>query len=502
MNDSKPEENKSISEARRDKLEKIYSLGIDPYPTNFSRSHNNKDVVKLYQARESKHETGYTTEENFQLAGRITAQRNMGKASFLDINDGTERIQIFCKKDQLGDTYSLLECLDIGDFIGVDGVLFRTKTGEITLKATQIIILCKALRGLPEKWHGIQDTEKRYRQRYLDLATNENIKTVFQTRSNVISHIRRFMDQQGFLEVETPILVPIAAGAMARPFSTHHNSLDQDLYLRIATELYLKRLIVGGFEKVYEIGRVFRNEGIDADHNPEFTLLESYQAYADYNDVMTMVENLVSTVATELLGSNQVKWSNHTIVLAPPWKKLPLKEAIYQFSNINIDNYQDPKQLANEMNNIGIEAKYSESRGRLIDKIVSSKVEPNLIQPTFLIDYPVEMSPLAKNKPGDPALTERFEAFICGMEIANSFTELNDPLVQRKRFVEQEELRTHYQMEDHDRLDEDFLIALEHGMPPTGGLGIGIDRLIMLLTNQQTIREVVLFPQLRKVDHL
>jgi lysyl-tRNA synthetase class 2 len=502
MSDSRSEENKSITEARRDKLERIYSLGIDPYPTNFSRSHSNRAAVNLFQQAESKNATASSVEDTFQLAGRITAQRNMGKASFLDINDGTERVQIFCKKDQLGDAYTLLECLDIGDFIGVDGVLFRTRTGEITIKATQITILCKALRGLPEKWHGFQDTEKRYRQRYLDLATNKNIKTVFQTRSNVISQIRRFMDQEGFLEVETPILVPVAAGAMARPFSTHHNSLDQDLYLRIATELYLKRLIVGGFEKVYEIGRVFRNEGIDADHNPEFTLLESYQAYADYNDVMAMVENLVSTVSTEISGSNQVTWANHTILLAPPWNKLPLKEAIYQFSQINIDDYQDPKQLANEMNKIGIEAKYSESRGRLIDKIVSSKVEPNLVQPTFLIDYPVEMSPLAKSKPEDPTLTERFEAFICGMEIANSFTELNDPLVQRKRFVEQEALRTHYKMEDHDRLDEDFLIALEHGMPPTGGLGIGIDRLIMLFTNQQTIREVVLFPQLRKIDHL
>ena len=500
MNHPTPEENNSKLDPRQEKLQRLYSLGIDPYPTNVNRSHSNYAAVTFYQAREEEKDSGFTTEEIFHLVGRITALRNMGKASFLDVNDGTERVQVFCKKDQLGNNYELLECIDIGDFIGVNGPLFRTKTGEITVKAHQINILCKSLRGLPEKWHGIQDVEKRYRQRYLDLATNQNVKSVFHLRSKIINQIRQFMDKEGFLEVETPTLVPIPAGAMARPFATHHNSLDQNLFLRIATELYLKRLIVGGFEKVYEIGKVFRNEGIDADHNPEFTLLESYQAYVDYNTVMAMVEKLVSTVSLAILGNTQVTWSNHVIDLTPPWKTLPLKEAIYEYSHIDIENLKDPQLLAAEMNKIGIEAKYSESRGRLVDKIVSSKVEPNLIQPTFLVDYPVEMSPLAKSKLNDPSLTERFEVFICGMEIANSFTELNDPITQRNRFIEQEDLRKRYGMEDHDRLDEDFLLALEHGMPPTGGLGIGIDRLVMLLTNQQTIREVVLFPQLRKVD--
>ncbi|CAI8054634.1 Lysine--tRNA ligase [Geodia barretti] len=353
------------------------------------------------------------------------------------------------------------------------------------------------MRPLPEKWHGLSDVEIRHRQRYLDLITNQEAKQNFQTRSRIISAIRRFMDARGFMEVETPVLVPVAAGAMAQPFATHHNALDRDLYLRIATELYLKRLIVGGLDKVYEIGRVFRNEGIDQDHNPEFTLLESYEAYADYNDVMCMVEDMVCSVAQEVLGTAQVQYGDNVIDFTPPWKRVSLREEVQRSAGIDFQDFPDASSLEERIKELGIVAEGRSSRGRLIDKLVSACVEPQLIQPTFLLDYPLDMSPLAKQSPDDPTMVERFEGFAAGMEIANAFTELNDPDEQRRRFMEQEALRGLVD-EDLDRLDEDYLLALEHGMPPTGGLGIGIDRLTMLLTGQQSIREVILFPQLRE----
>ncbi|CAI8054630.1 Lysine--tRNA ligase [Geodia barretti] len=411
--------------------------------------------------------------------------RRMGKASFINLQDGSGQIQVHLRRDILDQEYELVRDLDMGDFLGAQGPLFLTRTGEITLEAHEVSFLAKAMRPLPEKWHGLSDVEIRHRQRYLDLITNQEAKQNFQTRSRIISAIRRFMDARGFMEVETPVLVPVAAGAMAQPFATHHNALDRDLYLRIATELYLKRLIVGGLDKVYEIGRVFRNEGIDQDHNPEFTLLESYEAYADYNDVMCMVEDMVCSVAQEVLGTAQVQ------------KRVSLREEVQRSAGIDFQDFPDASSLEERIKELGIVAEGRSSRGRLIDKLVSACVEPQLIQPTFLLDYPLDMSPLAKQSPDDPTMVERFEGFAAGMEIANAFTELNDPDEQRRRFMEQEALRGLVD-EDLDRLDEDYLLALEHGMPPTGGLGIGIDRLTMLLTGQQSIREVILFPQLRE----
>ena len=425
--------------------------------------------------------------------------RTMGKAAFLDLRDGSGKIQAHLRRDILGDQYQLTKELDLGDFLGISGALFRTRMGEITVEAEQLTILAKSFKPLPEKWHGLRDIEQRYRQRYIDLISNPEVKTVFVQRSKIIHCLRAFLDSRGFIEVDTPVLVPVAAGALARPFVTHHHSLGQQLYLRIATELYLKRLIVGGFDKVYELGRVFRNEGIDQDHNPEFTLLESYEAYADYGDVMNMVEEMVSAVAIDALGTTHVDYRGHVIDLKPPWRRVPLKEEIYRKSDVDIEEYPSASLLAGRLRALGVEVGQRESRGRLIDKLVSVFVEPNLIQPTFLIDYPEEMSPLAKPKLSTPGYVERFEAFSAGMEIANAYTELNDPDLQRERFMAQEELRVRHQDEEVDRLDEDYLDALEYGMPPTGGLGMGIDRLVMLLTGQATIRDAVLFPQMRSV---
>lgn len=421
----------------------------------------------------------------------------MGKASFVDIQDGEGHIQLFLRKNLAGEDYDLLQDIDLGDWIGAKGTLIRTKSGEISIQVIEMRLLAKTLANLPEKWHGLHDVEKRYRQRYLDLIVNLEVRETVRIRSKIISALREFLDSSGFLEVETPILVPVPAGAMARPFSTHHQALDQQLYLRVATELYLKRLMVGGLDKVYEIGRVFRNEGIDLDHNPEFTLLESYEAFADYNNVMTMVETMVSSIAMNVLGSYKITHGEQELNLTPPWRRLSLHQAIVDYSGIDIDEYPDANSLAKCLRANNVIVTYAESRGRLIDKLVSTYVEPELVQPTFLLDYPIEMSPLAKAKSNNPAYAERFEAFAGGMEIANSFTELNDPIVQRERMKEQESLRKIYQGEELDRMDEDFLTALEHGMPPTGGLGVGIDRLVMLLTGARTIRDVILFPHLK-----
>ena len=376
----------------------------------------------------------------------------------------------------------------------------RTRTGQITVDTEEFVVLSKGLRPLPEKWHGLRDVEIRYRQRYLDLIANPQVKDTFLQRGKVIKGIRDFLDDKGFLEVDTPIMVPVAAGAHARPFITHHNALDQQLYLRIATELYLKRLIVGGFDKVYELGRVFRNEGIDQDHNPEFTLLESYEAYADYFSVMAMVEEMVSKIATDVCGSTKIPFGDHIIDFSPPWAKLDLRDGLRARSGIDIDEYPDDQSLTVVAREKGIDVGPLESRGRLIDKLLSTYVEPHLIQPTFLLDYPEDMSPLAKAKQDQPGYVERFEAFAAGMEIANSYTELNDPVVQRERFESQEKIRDIYEDEEVDRKDEDFLTSIEYGMPPTGGLGMGIDRLVMLLTGQSSIRDILLFPQMRSIS--
>jgi lysyl-tRNA synthetase class 2 len=420
----------------------------------------------------------------------------MGKMSFLDIRDGSGKIQLCFRYDLLGqERYEFLQEIDIGDIIGAQGKLFRTKAGEISLEASDFTMLCKSLHSLPEKWHGLVDVEKRYRQRYLDLISNEDSKTIFRLRSQIVTAIRSFLNRQGFMEVETPVLQPQAGGALARPFVTHHHALDEDLYLRIALELHLKRLVIGGFDKVYEMGCAFRNEGISVTHNPEFTLLECYQAYSDYNDMMNLVEEMVSYVAQEVLGDTRIAYNGKTIDLAPPWQRLYLHEAVENYSGIDFERYPDTASLRSRIAGLGIEVDPSKGRGRLIDELISTFVEPNLTQPTFLLDYPVEMSPLAKRKQGNDHLVERFEAFINGIEIANAFTELNDPLEQRERF--QQQLRERVGDEEVEVADEDFLQALEYGMPPTGGLGIGIDRLVMLLTGQNSIREVILFPQLK-----
>lgn len=493
-----------IERSRLDKLERIISRGINPYPHSFHRTHTNLEALEFYQNQISGKSP--TLPSILSLAGRITAIRFMGKAAFLDIRDGSGKIQLFFRRDLLGDeNYQLLHDLDIGDFIGVKGTLFKTRTGEITLEVIEYNILAKALLPLPEKWHGLVDVEKRYRQRYLDLLSNEETRNLFILRSRIIDSIRNFMTDRGFIEVETPILQPVYGGALARPFITHHHALDQDLYPRIALELYLKRLIIGGYDKVFEIGRVFRNEGISTRHNPEFTMMESYEAYADYNDVMEMTENLIAGVASQVLGKTRLVYNREEIDLDPPWKRLPLRQAIIEKCGIDFFDYPDADSLRLRMEKMGLQVDPLKDRGRLIDELVATYVEPNLKQPTFLIDYPIEMSPMAKKHRENSSLVERFEVFISGMEIANSFTELNNPREQLERFIQQREMhaaeiekaRAAGELPEIEMIDDDFITAMEYGMPPTGGLGIGIDRLVMLLTDKQSIREVILFPQLK-----
>jgi lysyl-tRNA synthetase class 2 len=485
-----------IVEQRLEKLKKLQSQGINPYPNRYQRSHTNQEATALFTQHEKEPEFLATLE--LKLAGRITASRSMGKIAFMDIRDGSGKIQLFISREAVGDEkYQLLHDFDIGDFVGVTGTLIRTKTSEITLKVTDATLLSKSMHPLPEKWHGLVDIEKRYRQRYLDLLSNEEARPVFIRRGQIITALRNYLNKQGFLEVETPVLQSMAGGAMARPFITHHHALDQDFYLRIALELYLKRLIVGGFDKVYELGRVFRNEGISIKHNPEFTMMECYQAYADYNDMMALVEDMVCTIARDVIGSTEVAFGSEQIKLDKPWRRLSLREALITFGKVDFEEYTDIISLQEKMKQMNMEVDPQKDRGKLIDELLSTFVEPHLIQPTFLIDYPVEMSPLAKTKPDTSGkLVERFEAFIGGIEVANSFTELNNPIEQEERFHHQLEKRAPVDSEE-EVIDDDFLLALEYGMPPTGGLGVGIDRLVMLLTNQQSIRDVILFPQLK-----
>ena len=485
--------------SRRAKLSRIRERGIEPYPPRVRRDCTAAEAVARFEEAETVGQTESVA--GLHLAGRIVSMRVMGRAAFLDLRDASGVVQAMFRQNVLGDEYALLQDLDLGDFLGVSGDMMRTRTGQPTIEAHSLTILAKGMRPLPEKWHGLRDVETRYRQRYLDLIANPEISETFVQRSRIISGIRRFFDGRGFIEVDTPILVPIPAGAHARPFVTHHNALDEQLYLRIATELYLKRLIVGGLDKVYEIGRVFRNEGIDQDHNPEFTLLESYEAYADYNTVMEMVESLVSSLAQDVHGSMQIAMGDDIIDFTPPWPRLSLREELLRRSGIDIEDYPDAESLTRIAWDLGLEPAPREVRGRLIDKMLSVYVEPHLVQPSFLMDYPEDMSPLAKGHPDKPGYVERFEAFAAGMEIANSYTELNDPEVQRARFAAQEHQRDAYGDEEADRTDADFLNALEYGMPPTGGLGIGIDRLVMLLTGQSTIRDVLLFPQMRSLSN-
>lgn len=479
-----------LVQQRLKKLEAIRALGIDPYPHRYRPSHTARQVVAILQD-----ET--TPAAEVKVAGRVMSNRSMGKAAFMDLHDSSGKVQVYVRRDRVSETqWELYKLLDIGDFIGIAGRPFRTHSGEPTVEAASLDLLSKSLEPLPEKWHGLTDVEKRYRQRYLDLVSSDEVKAIFRTRSRIIAAMRRFLDDKGFIEVETPILQPHAGGAMAKPFITHHNVLDQDLYLRIATELHLKRLLVGGLDKVYEIGRIFRNEGISTKHNPEFTTLESYEAYADYNDVMKTVEEMVGCVAQSAVGTTRVEYAGQQIDFTPPWQRITLRDAIKEHSGIDFAEFPDAPSLAGRMRDRGIAVESNLGRGKLIDELLSAFVEPHLIQPTFLLDYPIELSPLAKKRPDNPALVERFEGFAGGMEIANAFTELNDPLDQRERFKEQLKAREAGD-DEAETADEDFLLALEHGMPPAGGLGVGIDRLVMLFTNQQSIREVILFPQMK-----
>jgi lysyl-tRNA synthetase class 2 len=483
-----------IRQERQKKLERLRAQGINPYPPHYHRSHTTAEARELLVQKEK----GLTQADEVNVAGRITAIRRMGKSSFADISDGYGKMQLLFQEGGCDEKLSkLLKDLDIGDIIGARGRVLRTRSEEPTVRVSDFTLLAKSLQPLPEKWHGLSDTETRYRQRYLDLIANPEAKNAFKVRSQVISAVRQFLNGRGFLEVETPVLQPSAGGALAQPFVTRHQALDRDLYLRIALELHLKRLIVGGFDKVYELGRTFRNEGISTQHNPEFTMLESYQAYADYHDVMAMLEEMVSQVSQQVLGTTEVRFGEDTIDFKPPWPRLSLRDAVREYSDIDFVKYPTAEGLRAKMRTMDIEVDPQKNWAKLVDELLKTFVRPKLIQPTFVLDYPVSMSPLAKSKPGEERVVERFQAFAGGMEIANAYTELNDPIEQRERFTGQLQER---QAEDEERwtIDEDFLTALEYGMPPTGGLGVGIDRLVMLLTNQASIREVILFPQLKE----
>ena len=483
--------NKDLNEMlkiKRDKLEELKQEGKDPHEiVNFKDRTPAATIKDKYDNYEGK---------SIRIAGRIIAKRGHGNMSFMDIQDESETIQIVNRKNVIGDEFKQVKKYDIGDIVGIEGEVFKTKQGEISIETKTPQLLTKSLQMLPEKWHGLKDPDLRYRQRYLDLIVNPEVKEVFVLRSRIISEIRKFLDSRGFLEVETPILNTIAGGATARPFITHHNTLDIDMYLRIANELYLKRLIVGGFDRVYEMGRMFRNEGMDATHNPEYTAMELYQAYADYEDMMEIVESMIETVATNVLGNTVIEYDGNEIELKAPWKRVTMIDSIKNETGVDfnkITTYEDAVAIAKEK---GVEVK--ETRGEIINEFFEEFVEDTLIQPTFIYDYPVEISPLAKRKKDDKSLTYRFEAFINGSEVGNAFSELNDAADQRERFEAQVAKRENGD-DEAQMMDYDFVNALEVGLPPTGGLGIGIDRVIMLLTGQHSIRDVLLFPTMKPI---
>jgi len=477
------------------KLELLREAGVAPYGSRFEVKDRAGQLLTLHG--EKPKETLEQEKVSCTLAGRVVALRRFGKAGFAVLQDGSERLQVYLKKDLLSEqAYTVVEQLDLGDWIGVTGTLFRTKTNEFTVEVHHLTFLSKALRPLPEKWHGLTDVETRYRQRYVDLIANPQVHQIFSTRSRIIAGIRTFLIERGFLEVETPMMHPIPGGATAKPFVTHHNALSVDLYLRIAPELYLKRLIVGGFPRVFEINRNFRNEGISTIHNPEFTMLEFYVSYADYYDLIALTEELVSSLAQQILGKTVISYQGHEIVLTPPWRRWSYHQAIQEVNHLDPSVLQDREQALAAAKRLNVPVDPKASLFTIVNEIFEETVEPNLQQPTFITDYPIEISPLARRKDADPSLTDRFELYIAGREIANAFSELNDPLDQRERFEGQAAQREAGDEEAH-LVDEDFLRALEYGMPPTAGEGIGIDRLIMLFTDQASIRDVVLFPQLR-----
>lgn len=479
------------TELRLQKMKNLRDKGINPFGERFDRSHRLQEITDRFEELEN---------QTVTIAGRLISKRDQGKACFANIIDQSGNIQLYAKIDVLGeDKYKELLELDLGDIVGVTGKVFKTHRGQITVQIEAYKILAKALRQLPEKWHGLKDTDLRYRQRYLDLIVNPEVMATFLKRSKMISTIRRILDGAGFTEVETPVLSVVAGGGHARPFQTHHNTLDLDLTMRIALELYHKRLIVGGFDRVYEIGHCFRNEGIDTKHNPEFTMLELYQSYADYKVMMEITEKIICETAIAVCGTTQISYQGTPIDLTPPWPRISIVEAIKKYTGIDwlqINSDQDAVAAAVKL---GIKIDPKSTKGMVLDEICSEFVEPKLIQPTFLIDYPIEISPLAKKMVENPELTYRFELFIFGREMANAFSELNDPVDQRERFMEQAKEKAKGN-EEAMVWDEDFLIALEHGMPPTGGMGMGIDRLVMLLTDSASIRDVILFPLMRPVD--
>ena len=492
------EEMNDQMQVRRQKLQELYDLGIDPFGQKFDRTdmaeplHEQWDQYSKEELKEKEDESRVT------VAGRIMTKRGKGKVGFAHIQDLTGQIQLYVRKDQIGeDQFAIWKSADLGDIVGIEGVMFKTNTGELSVKAKDFTLLTKALRPLPDKHHGLQDIEQRYRQRYLDLITNQDSTQTFINRSKILQEMRNFLNKKGFLEVETPMMHQIAGGAAARPFVTHHNALDATLYMRIAIELHLKRLIVGGLEKVYEIGRVFRNEGVSTRHNPEFTMIELYEAYADFHDMMDITESMVRHIAQEVLGETTIPYGEEQVDLGSSWKRVHMVDAVKEATGVNFYDVKSDEEARDLAKEHGVEITDHMKYGHIVNEFFEQKVEESLIQPTFVYGHPIEISPLAKKNPEDPRFTDRFELFIVGREHANAFTELNDPIDQRARFEAQLQEREEGNDEAHE-MDEDFLEALEYGMPPTGGLGIGIDRLVMLLTNSPSIRDVLLFPYMRQ----
>ena len=483
---------------RREKLAALVDAGKNPFEiTKYDVTYSSVDAIAEFAKREESLAEGETI--TVRIAGRMVARRVMGKASFAHLLDGEGKIQLYVSRDDLGDEdYQSFKKWDIGDIIGVEGILFRTRTGEISVHAKSATLLAKSLLPLPEKFHGLTNLEQRYRQRYVDLIVNPEVKRNFIIRSQFIKFMRKYLDERDYIEVETPVLNTIAGGASARPFITHHNTLDIDMYMRIATELPLKRLIVGGMNRVYEIGRIFRNEGMDPKHNPEFTSIELYQAYADFHDMMDIAEGIISGAAMEILGTYEVEWMGEKIDLTPGWRRLSMVDAVKEYAGVDFGAITDDAEAVAAANKIGVELADTADKtwGNALYACFDQRVEEKLIQPTFITMYPVEVSPLTKASPKDPRLTERFELFICHSELANAYSELNDPIVQRERFMKQLELRDRGD-DEAEMLDEDFLTAVEYGMPPTGGMGIGVDRTVMMLTGNDTIREVILFPTMK-----
>lgn len=479
-----------LLQIRRDKIQGLKAKGLEAFAGRFERSHQSQEIKEKFEELEG---------QKVVVAGRIMAKREHGKTAFVNVADMEGSIQIYIRQDLLGEeSFGIfVDLFDIGDIVGVSGLVFKTQKGEISIKAQTMTMLTKGLQPLPEKYHGLKDVELRYRQRYIDLIMNPEVKENFIIRSKILKEIRNYLDDQGFLEVETPVLHPLAGGASARPFITHHNTLDMTLYMRIALELHLKRLLVGGIERVYEIGRVFRNEGMSIRHNPEFTLLELYQAYGDLTDMMAIAENMVATVATKVLGTTKVTYQETEIDFKPPWNKLSMIEGVKQYAGVDFSQIKtDEEAMAACQGKITIEKK-GMKRGDFLNELFEAYVEEHLIQPTFVYDYPIEISPLAKRKEDDPELTYRFEAFVFGRELINAFSELNDPLDQKERFLAQVEKKESGD-DEAQPYDEDFITALEYGMPPAGGLGIGIDRLVMFLTDSPSIRDVILYPTMRE----